>query len=483
MIKKILVLLIILIVGSLSAYSLSQYAYGTRAQAFDATSYGMANTGAAGSNSPLGIALNANNLFTQKGDIGFQVSSSVLKNEEKRSFPMYDSFDSYFNESTYISNENLYFNLGVATYAKYKLQSDMYLGMGVYYQPKYIFDADYLEEVRNNRNSDDDGYPEKIAENSINNEGSLDAFGLAFAYKLEANVPYLKSLALGANIEMLDGNADNETEVFWTNWAHETAGYGSLPNYKNTISRDLSGINIQANLTYEINHRTSFAFSYTPSTEIEVDGTYERELYTTYEDSLHTLELPMSLQDTVMSNFYMNNYDLPSSMRFALQFRPRNILRTVINFEIEAVNWSDTNDLFDDEFNYYVGAEHQIIETVPVRIGFSQTTSYMVSFESDVVNEGTADEEDVVYTYATRIQTPAVSIGSGFEFSEKVRMDLGLKYSFTEYETLDLFPDTFYDYSALWPNSHIDLQDRDWTNPDTVKENTFDLMMSLTYDF
>ena len=35
--------------------------------------------------------------------------------------------------------------------------------MGAYYKPVSSFDANYYEEVRNNRNTDNDVYPEKIA--------------------------------------------------------------------------------------------------------------------------------------------------------------------------------------------------------------------------------------------------------------------------------------------------------------------------------
>ena len=78
--------------------------------------------------------------------------------------------------------------------------------------------------------------------------------------------------------------------------------------------------------------------------------------------------------------------------------------------------------------------------------------------------------------------TPAVALGTGFQFSNSLRADLGFTYSFRKYETLDLFMDEYYENSSLWPNTHINLQNRDWSNPDTVKENIFDFMFSLTLD-
>jgi long-subunit fatty acid transport protein len=189
----------------------------------------------------------------------------------------------------------------------------------------------------------------------------------------------------------------------------------------------------------------------------------------------------------------LNDYELPSSYRFAFQFKPRNILKTTFNVETELVRWSETNKLFEDQFNYYLGIEHKIIETVPVRLGFSSTRSYDLAFEhytEELEDEnGQAYTQEGNYTYAVKLMTPSVALGTGFEFSKSFRADLGFTYSFRKYENLDLFMDEYYDHDFLWPtntdtNSYNDilLQNRNWSNPDSVKENIFDFMFSLTLD-
>ena len=54
------------------------------------------------------------------------------------------------------------------------IRKKLRIGIGAYYQPLLSFDGDYKEEIRNNRNTDNDNYPEKIAVNTIENAGVLN---------------------------------------------------------------------------------------------------------------------------------------------------------------------------------------------------------------------------------------------------------------------------------------------------------------------
>ena len=467
--KNIILLLTVLTVGMLSGYSLNEFHYGYKLNTFDATAVSLGNTGTAGSSNPFGITLNAINTLNQNGTFGFETSLNAAKVEDKRSFPMYNSFNSYINESTYTAEESINYNLGAAITYKLNINDANHLGFGLYTAPKHSFVGDYNEEVRNNRGSNDDEFPEKIAVNRIKNRGNLMAYGVALAYKASLDMPYLKSLAIGANIEMLDGNAKSTKSVRFTDWAHNAAGYGVLPDYELVYDRDLSGFTAQIGMNYEVNHRTTLAFVFNPKTAIEVDATSRLNRFKTYVDSTHTYDFAMTGADSLKHAVMLNDYDLPSSYKFAVQFKPRNILKTTFNVEAELVRWSETNKLFSDKYNYYLGIEHKIIETIPVRMGFSSVNSYEIAYDDE-------------YAYAVELMTPTVALGTGFEFSNRLRADFGFTYSFRTYETLDLFPDEYYKYPALWPNTHISLTNRDWGNPDTVKENIFDFMFSLTLD-
>lgn len=469
--KIIILLLIVLTVGTLSAYSLNDFHYGYKLNTFDATAVSMGNTGAAGSSNPLGITLNAINALNQNKALGFETSINANKVEDKRSFPMYNSFNSYINESTYTAQENIFYNVGAAVVGKYVFDETYQLGFGLYMTPKYSFAGKYNEEVRNNDGSNDDNYPAKLAVNKIDNEGSLYAYGLSLAYKLSFNdIPHLKSLALGANIEMLTGNAEAKKTIRFTDWAHNAAGFGALPDFEEAYDRDLSGLATQFSMNYEINQRATLAFVFTPKTTIEVDAKAKLNSYRTYADSTSLTTIIPTGAAALKQELMLNDYDLPSAYKFAFQFKPRNILKTTFNVEAELVRWSETNKLFEDQYNYYLGIEHKIIETIPVRLGFSSTHSYDLAYDDD-------------YAYAVELMTPTVALGTGFEFSNRLRADLGFTYSFRKFDTLDLFHDQYYSYDALWINpNYLDLTNRDWSNPDTVKENIFDFMFSLTLD-
>ncbi len=468
--KIIFLLLTVMAVGTLSSYSLNEFHYGYRLNTFDATAVSMGNTGTAGSSNPLGITLNAINSLNGEKAYGFESSINASKVEDKRSIPMYNSFNAYINESTYTAQEDIFYNAGVAITSKYMITENNTLGFGLYMTPKFSFAGNYDEEVRNNDNSNDDSFPAKIAVNKIENEGALYAYGLALAYKYSFdNLKYLRSLALGANLEMLDGNAKSTKTIRFTDWAHTTIGYGILPDYEEKYDRDLKGKSMQFSMNYEMNHRATFSFVFTPKTTIEVDADNNFNQYLTYADSTLMLDYQIDGMDSQKRDILVSDYDLPSSYKLAFQLKPRNVLKTTFNVEAELVNWSDTNKLFEDKFNYYLGVEHKIIETVPVRLGFNSTHSYDIAY----------DEE---FAYAVEIMTPSVALGTGFGITNSLRADLGFTYSFRKFETLDLFMDEYYDYSSLWPNTHINLQNRDWSNPDTVKENIFDFMFSLTLD-
>lgn len=72
--------------------------------------------------------------------------------------------------------------------------------------------------------------------------------------------------------------------------------------------------------------------------------------------------------------------------------------------------------------------------------------------------------------------------------SDNLNLDLGIGYSWREYEALDLFGDSYYNdklYTGnstylLWPNQYIVLSDRGWENPDKVRESNLNLSASLS---
>ena len=186
--------------------------------------------------------------------------------------------------------------------------------------------------------------------------------------------------------------------------------------------------------------------------------------------------------DTTTS--YLQDYILPSELRIGFSYQPRNVVRTWFNLDIEQVKWSDISDMYDDAYNLYVGVEHSIRNRIPLRLGFQAVTSYRMEEESQTVN-GIV----VPLKWAKKTLTPMITAGSSVALAEGLSLDLGFGFAWREYESLDLFRDSYYNdkiYTgdstyALWPNTHINLTDRGWDNPDKVSENFISLMTGLSF--
>jgi len=136
---------------------------------------------------------------------------------------------------------------------------------------------------------------------------------------------------------------------------------------------------------------------------------------------------------------------------------------------MEYVKWSDTNPLYDDAINYYIGVEHILKNKIPFRFGFNYTTSYGL-------------HEDSGFVFANEITTPTFTAGTGFTILDKFIFDVSLEFSNRQYETLDMFKDSYYDHEDLWENYfYLNLQDRGWENPDTINETFINLKSAVSF--
>jgi hypothetical protein len=84
--------------------------------------------------------------------------------------------------------------------------------------------------------------------------------------------------------------------------------------------------------------------------------------------------------DTTVSAFY----DYPWCARAGLSIRPRNLLRTVLTFEVEYRPWSelrdgtldDTTPILFDAADVRLGVEHTFYNGMPLRFGFRYVSNY-----------------------------------------------------------------------------------------------------------
>ncbi len=472
--KSLLILSLLLLATALSAFSITDTHFGYRYGALDARGFAMGSAGVYNNMRPAGFVMNPANLTAQQKTAGLELSTIINRAEDTRMLPLYNSFDNYVDDAVYASNINAYTDFAGAGFISFALV-DLRMGLGAYHRPYASFDGTYREEIRNNRNTDNDGYPEKIAQNDIENIGALLKTGFAMSASYEYSDYW--NMNFGLDYAMMNADVTQETTIRWTDWSRQQVGEDVvLPEYARMAEWKLEGYQMKLGAAFRLGPRFGLGMTYTPETTLDLTGTDY-----THRDAFRNTPLI----DTLMVTD--RDYDLPSEYRIGLSYFPRNIMNTVFNMDVEMVNFSEAMDVFDDVYNFYAGVEHHIAHRIPLRLGFQAVNSYFLDTQ-DAVNE--AGDPITLYT-ANKVLTPMITGGSSVQLSEKFVLDLGFGYAWREYEALDLFGDAYYNdktYTGansytLWPNQYINLQNRGWENPDKVKESFITLNAGLSFSW
>ncbi len=262
------------------------------------------------------------------------------------------------------------------------------------------------------------------------------------------------------------GDANLKRRIIWSDYSIELIE--TLTDTTNTLNRDFEAFQVQIGTVINIDPRLSVGLSITPKVDFDVTGNKDG---VDVKDAVYTCFTSLdSLQNVIITDsLTYAEYYTPLQFRAGLNYKPRNIMRTNFNLDIEFVQWSEINKLYDDAYNFYIGVEHCLKNKIPIRIGFNYQTSYCLNDHLGLV-------------FADKVTMPAFTAGTGFTFMENFIFDIAVEYANRQYETLDLFMDSYYDYAALWSNyNYLNLQDRGWENPDTVKETFFNIQTSISF--
>jgi hypothetical protein len=472
--KSLILIALLVIFTSLGAFSITDNYFGSRYPAFDARSMAMGGAGVFNDMRPAGFVQNPANLTAQKSFAGLHFTSMINRAEDTRMIPLYNSFDNYIDDAVYASNINAFTQFAGAGFATIGL-ADLRFGVGAYHLPVLSFDGIYTEEIRNNRNTDDDGYPEKIAQNDIKHEGSLYKTGMALsmAYGLSEYVDF----NLGIDFGMMNADVKQETTIRWSDWSLQQVADGVvLPEYTRTADWDLEGDQLKLGAAFRVGPRFGIGMTYIPETTLTRKGTdfSYREAY----------------RNTPMDSTWVSldsDYELPSELRVGFTYYPRNIMRTVFSMDLEMVDYSKSMDFLDPVYNFYAGVEHHVVNRIPLRLGFQAVNGYHIDMENTIDGDG----NDITLYTANKILSPMITGGSSVQIAKNIVLDLGFGYAWREYEALDLFGDAYYNdkiYTGsnsytLWPNQYINLQNRGWENPDKVKENFITLNAGLSFSW
>jgi len=459
MYKKLLIILWLTATATiLPAYSLYDLFLGSEVPHHDARATAMGGTGTAGGFTLMDSSLNPANLYYLQSSGTAQFTYSLIKNSENRAIPLWNFFDSYFDESTYARNENFYNELSGGVYYGLDIANTK-LSLAITTKPLVNFGAHYSEEVRNFSGSDDDAYPVIVAKNFIDTDGMLNTYNLLINFG--SALPFNDaSVAVGAEISYATGKYDYERRLVWSDYARDRVT--NLEDTRAATTNKIDGLGYSFGISASPHERWRIGYTFTPKMTLNFDGT----TYHNYWDDTVTTNQAKTIEETP------DDYIIPQKMRLGLLFMPRNPYKTNFQFDFEVINYSELNvtyptepqknRTFDNGYAVHIGVEHYVGHAIPLRIGFSHKTA----------------KQD------KSISLPSVSLGTGFEIIDNLHLDIAGEYGKREYTDLDLFPDGAYNKgNTLWGNNYVVPADRGWGNPDIVTESFLKVFTSLYYTF
>ncbi|MCD4827887.1 MAG: hypothetical protein K8R90_00460 [Candidatus Cloacimonetes bacterium] len=451
--RTTLSILCLLLAANIAAYSLWEAdGLGNFSLSPDARTAAMGDAGTAGGQGLFSLLLNPANLGAQPAGLHVQLGGALLMDADKRSIPLFDSFDSVVDEATYADNTNTWseFSLAAAWGRSFGLHT---VQLGLHHAPVVNFDARYEEEVRTDDNSDYNSYPPLIAWNEIDSEGAITATGGTLSLQSRSLLDWF---SVGVSVEMLSGERTWERRVVWTEAARDSVQTFILPDQARKTDTEWDGMRFRGGLQCQLNDRVALALAYTAKAELD--------------QTLKTRTLVQPLYSEGYGNVVETDgeYILPGSVRLGVHYQPRNFWRTHVNFDVELVQWSGVDAGFDDAWRWYVGIEHSVWQTTPLRLGFR--------WETSPVDDSVA--------------MPTITGGAGFPLMAGVNVDVALHYTQRSYHATDLFPDGYYNdvthntadpayESRLW--NYTVPADRD--ELDRVDESLLGLQVSLSYHF
>jgi hypothetical protein len=442
--KKIVFLTLLFVlatgVSNVQAIALFDRFTGMSINAFTARSLSMGSVGVASGDEPLIGLRNPAALGLLHNRAGVEFSANIMKNDEDRAYPIFDSFDSYIDDAVYVSNAHVFDNYSGGIFYNWQLTDNITLATALNIAPFYDFQFKYEEEMRTNENTDNDNEPKKIANNTLEGNGKIFAYAPAVALTLQYPEKMLSSFSVGVGVAFLDGDSERDSTIIFTQWAKDRmqGTPDSLADIRYNRKTKYSGITPQAGFIIGLGERTNLGFAYTHKAEMSCD-------YKETGDSVW--------KDTTI--YY------PPKFGIGFEYHPRNVWDTKFTIEATLVKWSEYNSMYEDVVEYAGGLEHLVPHTnIPIRLGFRYQPSGI-------------DKSITMTTF---------SAGTSVPLPYNLALDLGAEIGTRKYQEPDLFPDGYYAHESLWNTTYNQLP-VNRTNQDKVKDVTLNFIASLSWRF
>ncbi len=298
-----------------------------------------------------------------------QFQLGISQASEDRSVPLFDSFDSFVNDTVFATNRTTS-GLGEGGVV-FGLSNDRRMALSVGIFERYDSEYDYIEEIRD---PDPDSTPRDriLSFNQIKDEGKLRSVSAGYATELLANDDVQADLGFSAH--RYYGTLESFTS--------EAPLAGSDADLR--VSRDLTGWGWSVGTHVNVRERVSVGVSF--EAPVKLNGAH---------DSRATLA---GAEDPTVVLAENGDYDLeyPSVLNVGATYRPRNELRTSLTVQATRRFWDSLTDDFVDATNLALdaageeeilldlqntwdlrmGVEHTFYNGTPIRFGFRYLESY-----------------------------------------------------------------------------------------------------------
>jgi hypothetical protein len=335
-----------------AAYTFLDRAYGTPELGNSARSRGMGGAGAALGNGSFSLLDNPGALALSRGT-SLQLTGYVARASENRFVPLFDTFDSYVDESAIAVNNTGYGGIQGGFVLDEWGEKGLIVSGGVFTRldPRY----DYYDERRSTDTLVDPEQRDKIVNNRvIRTEGRLYSASLGVA------LPVNEELGVGAAVHYYWGTFDDRDGLIVT-------PDGEVLTSDTTrvvqAERKFEGFSLGLGFAGRISERLDVGASVETSPTLDVD-------YTTWENGV------LTTPDSAGTDL-----DLPVRIQAGIAYRPRNTFRTTFAADLVYMPWTATQDELrpepvNDTWEARFGLEHVFYNNLPARLGFRYGESY-----------------------------------------------------------------------------------------------------------
>jgi hypothetical protein len=281
--------------------------------------------------------------------VRLQATGSLLRASENRFVPLFDTFDSYVDETAIAVNDHVYGHFSGAVSFEHPALRGVRLGLSTLerYDPRY----DYFDERRTTATTD-----EIVAERFLRTRGTLRAHSAGFG------LPLPRRLAAGAAVAWVRGTLEDRDALV----SHSAAIRGRLTE----STRELSGVTGTFGLAWDAGDRLRFGASVETSAR----------MHETWSERL---------DDTLLSAPGATRHQkLPPRVLLSGTYRPRNALRSTFTVDALWTGWGGVanqaapDEGYVDTWDVRLGLEHVYYQGLPGRIGFRYERAY-ASREAD----------------------------------------------------------------------------------------------------